>query len=1108
MSKIRGVTIEFSADASKLETSLKGINSQTRDTQKQLRDVNKLLRFEPKNVEMLTQKQSVLTKRISESNDKLKTLKELQADMDAKGIDKNSEQYQALRREIVDTESLLKTFKGQLSEVDKAIFNNTDKLKLLGDELNKAGDHLKKTGDKMQDIGKSMSLKLTAPIVATGGAVSKLGMDFEFAMSEVQALTGATGSDFKKLEGAAREMGAKTSKSSKEAAEALKYMALAGWDVDTSVQGLEPILRLSEAANMDLAKASDLVTDSMAGLGIEVQDLESYLDKVIVAQSESNTSADQLMEAYVRAAGNFKDFNVATEESAAMLGVLANRGKKGSEAGTAMNSIMTNLTGSTKTSAKALEQLGVEAYDSEGKFRGVEAVLFDVMNATKGMDEEQKNTLLTMLVGRNHLSTFKLLLEGLGDEYGELKDSIENSSGALSTQAKIMMDNNHGSMEALKSAMQELGLQIYDQLKPALAELIGKAQELVDKFINLDDSTKELIIKIAGIVAAAGPLLLVGGKLVSGTGTLLKLGGSFFSSIAGGIKTLGGLTSTLGGVGSAGAAAGGAKGIGALAAGFGKTLAVSAPWIAALGAAGYGAYKLGKTALESSLDVELFGDGVSSTTEKVLGGWLELEQETIASLDRLSINQVAITKEMATEMIESHNQMKEQIDASYEEQYQSTEQILRDMYSNNKQITEGELQDMITMSQQALRDQQDDLENANEAIKSIYEKASLEKRALTKAETEEIKKHQNTMKEHAVTALTESEAEQKVIMQRIKDSSSELSAQTAAEVVKQSADQRDKTIEQAEEEYNERIRLAEQIRARGGAEAEKTANKIIEEAKKQRDGSVQEAKSMHNDVVTAAQKQATEHVDKVNWETGEVLNKWQVFKNNTSRTFNEITGNMKNAWSDGLNNTKTAWTNIKDGVSKSISDAHTSVSEKTGQIKNKISTAWSEALTTTSSKWGDIKTSIVDSVKGAWTGMGGWLSKLKGAFDFEWKLPQPKLPKISVEKKTGVLGVPYPSFSVSWNRLGGIFKQPTILPTMAGLQGVGEPSTGGEAIMPLNKLPALMADAMDKSKALNQQPVIQNIFVVDGKQIAHEVAPTVDKELQRRQLRTARQGGY
>lgn len=240
-------------------------------------------------------------------------------------------------RNISLTEAEMRNLSNETESVNAALKKNeleqyTKKLKDLSENLNSLGNKLQTAGGKISSLGGNL-MKLSSPLLAFSGYSAKVAMDFEESMSNVKVLSGATGKDLDKLTDAALRMGSETSKSSKECADALGFMSLAGWDTQQMLTGLEPILRMSEAAGADLALTSDLVTDSMSSLGVEVNDLNRYLDIVAKSQSSANTSATQMLEAYISCGGTLKNLNVPLEESATWISILANRGKKASEAG-------------------------------------------------------------------------------------------------------------------------------------------------------------------------------------------------------------------------------------------------------------------------------------------------------------------------------------------------------------------------------------------------------------------------------------------------------------------------------------------------------------------------------------------------------------------------------------------------------------------------------------------------------------------------------------------------------------------------------------------------------------------------------------------------------
>src|SRR5690625_2207293 len=361
------------------------------------------------------------------------------------------------------------------------------------------------------DVFKQTGAIVTGAGIALAGGLGiavKKAAEFEAGMSEVRAISGASGKEFEVLSAKAREMGAKTSFSATEAAEGLKYMALAGWDTNSMLTGIEPVLYLAEAGALELGRASDLVTDSMSALGLSANDLVPYLDKVAQTSRKSNTDIDALMEAMVVAGGTFSRFNVPLEEANAFLGVLANRGTKGTEAGTALNAIMDRLTSGTGQAANALDELGLSAFDSEGNFKGMENVMLEVKDALSGMDDEQKAHYQSMIAGLNHGKSFEKMLQGLDDEYHELKGSVNEADGALQERPDTMKDNLQGRMEEMKSAMAESGIVIYENLKPAIEILVGLITKLVEWFQNLSPAIQNAIVIIAGIAAAIGPLLV------------------------------------------------------------------------------------------------------------------------------------------------------------------------------------------------------------------------------------------------------------------------------------------------------------------------------------------------------------------------------------------------------------------------------------------------------------------------------------------------------------------------------------------------------------------------------------------------------------------------
>ncbi len=394
----------------------------------------------------------------------------------------------------------------------------------LGSTASSTSSHLDGLKSKLAGLGAAVG------VGAVAKSVVSIGAEFEASMSKVAAVSGATGSDLALLESKAREMGANTNKSASEAADALGYMALAGWDTQQMLGGIEPILKLSAAGNMELGRTSDLVTDSMAAMGLTVQDLPGYLDMVAQASRRSNTEIESLMDAFLVSGGQFASLNVPLAESTSLLGILANRGYKGAEAGTAMNAILTNLTTKGGESGKAMKQLGISMWDAQGNFVGLEAGLLKVKDKLSGLTQEQRNQAISMIAGKEHLKTFQALLSGLGAEYGSLKDDISNSSGVLEKLYKIMTDNLKGDWDTLKSGLSEAAIAIFQQLVPALraglkglSGLASYIPSITDAFFSFAKSLSFLKPLLVPLGTFLGVLL----TLVAGSAALTALGAAF-----------------------------------------------------------------------------------------------------------------------------------------------------------------------------------------------------------------------------------------------------------------------------------------------------------------------------------------------------------------------------------------------------------------------------------------------------------------------------------------------------------------------------------------------------------------------------------------------------
>ena len=383
----------------------------------------------------------------------------------------------------------------------------------------------------MKKIGKAGAVAMgtiSAAALMAGKKAVDVGMDFDKAMSSWKGTAKASEAEFNLAREAAMKSGRETTKTATESANALEYMALAGWSVDDSVKALPSVLKLSEATNLDLARTSDLVTDSMSATGEVIgengENLQRFLDVATMANNKSNQTAEQLMEAWIQTGGVFKGLKVDIEDSATALGVLANRGIKGSEAGTALNAIMINLTTGAGQAGKAMQKLGVSAFEN-GKFKGLKQTLTEVRDKLSGLTEEEQNYYKARIGGKHHIDAFTHLLNGLDsvkdgkNEWDGLNESLRTANGSLQQMAATKMDNLWGDTKILQSAMQDLGIKVSDAINIPLRDGAKAFTNMVyasDGFIgNLEELYPKLKRGAEGFGEFVKPVLKIGEFFVS-----------------------------------------------------------------------------------------------------------------------------------------------------------------------------------------------------------------------------------------------------------------------------------------------------------------------------------------------------------------------------------------------------------------------------------------------------------------------------------------------------------------------------------------------------------------------------------------------------------------
>lgn len=462
---------------------------------------------------------------ISKQEDTLQQLKQRYVDV-ATEQGETSDEARELARQIQDLSSELHENKTKLSDAEYAADKLDNSLEEVESSAKKADDGFTMFKATLANLAADAIMRVVDGIKNLVGNVIELGQNFTSTMSEVSAISGATGEDFEKLEACAREYGATTVFSASNAAEALKYMSLAGWDADQSTSALGGVLNLAAASGMELGAASDMVTDYLSAFAMEAGDAAYFADLLSYAQSHSNTTAEALGEAYKNCAANLNAAGQDVETVTSLLEGMANQGYKGSEAGTAMAAIMRDITNGMKDGAIKIGETSVAVMDAQGNFRDLTDILTEVEAATNGMGDAERAVALSSAFTADSTKGLNLILNEGMDKIAGYEEELRGASGSAEEMANIMNDNLSGDVAAMNSAFEELGLKIYDALESKLRAGVQFITNGVIPAIEwLGGHIPEVTIAVSGLgaVIAAMNWGTISSKIAMVKGALVKL---------------------------------------------------------------------------------------------------------------------------------------------------------------------------------------------------------------------------------------------------------------------------------------------------------------------------------------------------------------------------------------------------------------------------------------------------------------------------------------------------------------------------------------------------------------------------------------------------------
>ena len=450
-------------------------------------------------------------------------------------LDKATAKYGENSNQALRWRQAVANARTELNNLNNELRNTPNQLQALGQDMQATGDKIQNVGKAVTSVGKTMTTHVTAPIVAMGAAAVKVTADFDSSMSKVAAVSGATGSELEQLRAKAREMGAQTKFSASEAAEAMNYMAMAGWKTGDMLSGVEGIMDLAAASGEDLATTSDIVTDALTAFGKSAQDSGRLADIMAAASSNANTNVAMMGETFQYAAPVAGALGASMEDTAVAVGLMANAGVKASNAGTALRTGLTNLAKPTKQMKSYMDKYGIALVENNDGSVNLRETMVSLRKKMGDMSETEQAAAASAIFGKNAMAGWLAVVNGSDKDFEKLTEAVDKSDGTAKRMAKTMQDNLAGQVTILKSQVEELGISFGEQLIPYVSKAVEKVQDIVNWFSQLDESEKDQIIKMAALAAAAGPVVTTAGNLITA-------GGKIYGTVGKVIEVVGGLT--------------------------------------------------------------------------------------------------------------------------------------------------------------------------------------------------------------------------------------------------------------------------------------------------------------------------------------------------------------------------------------------------------------------------------------------------------------------------------------------------------------------------------------------------------------------------------------
>ena len=1008
---------------------------------------------------------------ISKQEDTLQQLKQRYVDV-ATEQGETSDEARELARQIQDLSSELHENKTKLSDAEYAADKLDNSLEEVESSAKKADDGFTMFKATLANLAADAIMRAVDGIKNLVGNVIELGQNFTSTMSEVSAISGATGEDFEKLEACAREYGATTVFSASNAAEALKYMSLAGWDADQSTSALGGVLNLAAASGMELGAASDMVTDYLSAFAMEAGDAAYFADLLSYAQSHSNTTAEALGEAYKNCAANLNAAGQDVETVTSLLEGMANQGYKGSEAGTAMAAIMRDITNGMKDGAIKIGETSVAVMDAQGNFRDLTDILTEVEAATNGMGDAERAVALSSTFTADSTKGLNLILNEGMDNIAGYEEELRGASGSAEEMANIMNDNLSGDVAAMNSAFEELGLKIYDALESKLRAGVQFITNGVIPAIEwLGGHIPEVTIAVSGLgaVIAAMNWGTISSKIAMVKGALVKLaaalGGVSLPAIAiiavitavalaftnlwkNNEEFRNKITAIWDGIKAKFDEFG--QGIvdrlNALGFEFEDiTEVMKAVWdgfCEVLAPIFEGVFQQISNILNEALDIltglfDIFAGIFTGDWDMVWQGVQEVFGAVWDFVVATFENWISTFTSLADTVLGWFGTDWETVWTNVKTFFTDTwnaivsffSGILSGIYSSVTG-TMTEIHDTFTNIWDSITGF---LSGAWETIKNIVTVGIMAVKEIISAAFQIITLPFRFIWENCKdTVLSIWETIKSVIGEKIDAVKEKITTVTTA--ISNVASAAWNAISSTASSLWEGIKG--------------TIGSKIDAAKEK----VSTATSTITSVASSAWSSVSSTASSL-WSTisSTVSSKISAASSAVSSATSTITSVASSAWSSVSSAASSKWESVRSTISSKLSSAQSTVSSLMSGITSTMSSGLSSALSTVSGKFSSIYSTISSKMSAARDAVGNAISALKSKFNFSWSLPHLKLPHVSISGSFSINPPSVPHFGISWYKDGGILTRPTIFGA-AGNNLLAGGEAGAEAVVPLATL--------------------------------------------------------